>query len=124
MKKVFLIIVVMIIISMTILIIILKKSEENNFEINRENIIEFDGELIKIENEGDCIKLKEILEDGKYNLEICKGEITHKIVYNSEIYYIKKGCMEIQKGNKQAQMSEEDFKCLVEIIENSRNSLN
>ncbi len=88
---------------------------------NRDYIsIEFDEEIIKITNADDIARFKYILENLEYDSEICKGEITHKINYNNEIYYIKEGCREILKENKQAKITEEKLKCLLEIIQKNK----
>lgn len=87
--------------------------------------IEFDEEIIKITNVDDIAKFKYILENLEYDSEICKGEITHKINYNNEIYYLKEGCREIQKENKQSKITEDELKYLLEIIQkNKHNNIN
>lgn len=57
-----------------------------------------------------------LLEDSKYIDEVCNGINSHKIVLDGEIYYIKDGCSEIQKGRKQAKISKEDLNKFLKII--------
>lgn len=90
-------------------------------DTNKENTIdcisiEFDEEIIKITNVNDITKFKYILDNLVFDSEICKGEITHKINYNNKIYYIKEGCREILKENKQAKITEDNLKYLLEIM--------
>lgn len=94
-------------------------------DINKENSIdyiniEFDEEIIKITNVDDIAKIRYILDNLEYDSEICKGEITHKINYNNEIYYIKEGCREILKENKQAKITEDKLRYLLEIIQKNK----
>ena len=41
-----------------------------------------------------------------------------KITLNNEVYYIKEDCKEIQKGNKQAKITDEDLNTINNIISN------
>lgn len=36
---------------------------------------------------------------------------------DNETYYLKKDCKELQKGDKQAELTEEDLSAMLEIIE-------
>lgn len=75
-----------------------------------------EGKTIKITRTRDIEAIVSLLRDSKYNLEICDGINTHKIEVGKEVYYIKEGCQEIQKGRKQARISEKDFKDLMDRI--------
>lgn len=80
-------------------------------------IIEYEGKNIKITNHNDIDKISNILENSKYNAPICDGINTHKITIDNEIYYLKESCKEIQKGDKQAAITQEDLNTILEIIE-------
>ena len=58
-----------------------------------------------------------LLKDSKYINEPCDGINSHKIVLDNETYYIKDGCSEIQKGRKQAKISDPDFERFMKIVE-------
>lgn len=75
-----------------------------------------EGKTIKITRTRDIEAIVSLLKDSKYNLETCDGINTHKIEIDKEVYYIKEGCQEIQKGKKQARISEKDFKDLMDRI--------
>lgn len=82
-----------------------------------ENIeIDYEGQTVTITNIKDIGIIENILLNSKYNNEICNGINTHKITINNEIYYIKESCKEIQKGEKQAKISEEDLETINKII--------
>ncbi|MCI8309939.1 MAG: hypothetical protein HFJ45_07205 [Clostridia bacterium] len=86
-----------------------------------ENIeIEYEGKIVTINNIKDIGIIENMLVNSKYNNEICDGINTHKITLNNEIYYIKESCREIQKGEKQANISDEDLKIINQIIEKYR----
>lgn len=79
--------------------------------------IETNGITIIITGKNDIETIKNILINSKYNRELCWGINSHKITLGSEIYYLKEECKEIQKGNKQAKISEEDLENINKIIE-------
>lgn len=82
-----------------------------------ENIqIDYEGQTVNITNIKDIGIIENILLNSKYNNEICDGINTHKITLNNEIYYIKESCKEIQKGEKQAKISDEDLETINKII--------
>lgn len=81
------------------------------------NEIEKDNKIVSVNDKKKVDKLVSILENSKYNNELCKGIVTHKITVDGEIYYLKKDCQELQRGNKQAKLSDEDFNTILEIIE-------
>lgn len=74
------------------------------------------GKTIKITKTRDIEAIVSLLRDSKYDQEICDGINTHKIQIQNDIYYIKEGCQEIQKGRKQAKISQKDFNELMERI--------
>ncbi len=86
-----------------------------------ENIeIEYEGKIVTINNIEDIGIIENMLVNSKYNNEICDGINTHKVTLNNEVYYIKESCREIQKGERQAKISDEDLKIINQIIEKYR----
>ena len=75
-----------------------------------------EGATIKITRTRDIEKIVNLLKDSKYIKELCLGINTHVIKIEDDIYYIKQGCKEIQKGNKMAEVSDKDFQDLMDII--------
>ena len=84
--------------------------------------IEYEGQLITVTDNKDIGIIKNILLNSKYSNEICNGINTHKITMNNEIYYLKESCKEIQKGNKQANISKEDLETIKNIISKKINN--
>lgn len=82
--------------------------------------IEYEGKTIKITDYNDSNKISNILENSKYNAPICDGINTHKITIEGEIYYLKESCKEIQKGDKQSAITQEDLNTILEIINNNK----
>lgn len=82
--------------------------------------IEYEGKTIKIIDHNDSNKISNILENSKYNAPICDGINTHKITIEGEIYYLKESCKEIQKGDKQSAITQEDLNTILEIINNNK----
>ena len=80
--------------------------------------IEYEGKTVTITEYEDIEIIQNILVNSKYNNEICAGINTHKITLNNEVYYIKEDCKEIQKGNKQAKITDEDLNTINNIISN------
>ena len=76
-----------------------------------------DGKTVKVSKTRDIEFIIGLLEDSKYINEVCDGINSHKIILDNEIYYIKDGCKEIQKGKKQAKISDADFERFMKIIE-------
>lgn len=76
-----------------------------------------EGKTIQVSRTRDIEFIIRLLEDSKYINEICDGINSHKIVLDNEIYYIKDGCGEIQKGRKQAKISQEDLNKFLKIID-------
>lgn len=78
--------------------------------------IEYEGQTVTITNIKDIGTIENILINSKYNNELCAGINTHKITLNNDIYYIKESCKEIQKGDKQAKITDEDLENINNII--------
>lgn len=81
--------------------------------------VEHGGKTVEIRNRNDANIVYNILVNSKYHSELCDGINTHKITLDDEIYYIKESCREIQKGNKQASITEEDLHTILKIIEDN-----
>ncbi len=86
--------------------------KSNNIEI------EYKGQTIVINDMKDIGTIENILVNSKYNHELCNGINTHKINLNNAVYYIKEDCKEIQRGNKQAKITDEDLETINNIISN------
>ena len=92
------------------------KYELSNYDILDVELL-MDGKTVKVSKTRDIEFIIGLLEDSKYINEVCDGINSHKIVLDNEIYYIKDGCKEIQKGRKQAKISDADFEKLMKIIQ-------
>ena len=79
--------------------------------------VEYNGKTVEIRDYHDSNQLYNILVNLKYDSELCNGIDTHKIMLDSEVYYLKESCMEIQKGMKQAKLTKEDLATILEIID-------
>ena len=93
------------------------------YELPKTDIIEieYEGQIITITDIKDIGIIENILINSKYDNEICKGINTHKITLNNEVYYIKESCKEIQKGDKQSKITEEDLNTITNIFEKNIN---
>ena len=91
------------------------------YELSNHDFIDvvllMDGKTVKVSKTRDIEFIIGLLNDSKYINEVCDGINSHKIVLNNEIYYIKDGCGEIQKGRKQAKISKEDLNKFLKIID-------
>lgn len=92
------------------------------YDLSDENdiIVEYSDNIIKLKNHSDIDIVYNILVNSKYNFELCDGINTHKITIGNEVYYLKEGCMEIQKGDKQAKITREDLNTILKIIDNNQ----
>lgn len=90
--------------------------ENSNIEIE----LFMDGKTIEISKQQDIEFITNLLENSKYVNELCNGINTHKIKIGNEIYYLKESCAEIQKGKKQAIISNSDLTQLLKIIEDNK----
>ncbi len=79
--------------------------------------IEYEGHTVIVTDIKDIGLIENILLNSKYDRELCDGINTHKITLNNEVYYIKESCKEIQKGNKQSKITEDDFNTIINILE-------
>lgn len=82
--------------------------------------IEYEGQTITITHIKEIESIENILANSKYNGEICDGINTHKITLNNEVYYMKESCREIQKGDKQAKITDEDLETINNIISKNK----
>lgn len=96
-----------------------------NYDLPEQDIIEieYEGQKITITDAKEVGIIKNILLNSKYNNEICQGINTYKIRLNSDIYYIKEDCKEIQKGDKQAIISIDDLNTINNIIFNKMDNI-
>ena len=92
------------------------KYELSNYDILDVELL-MDGKTVKVSKTRDIEFIIGLLEDSKYINEVCDGINSHKIVLDNETYYIKDGCKEIQKGKKQAMISDADFEKLMKMIQ-------
>jgi len=76
-----------------------------------------EGKTVQVSRTRDIEFIINLLENSKYINEPCDGINTHKIKIGDEIYYLKESCLEIQKGRKQAKISDEDLVHLLKIID-------
>jgi hypothetical protein len=83
--------------------------------------IEYEGHTVTVTDIKDIGIIENILSNSKYDREICDGINTHKITLNNEVYYIKASCKEIQKGDKQSKITENDLNTITNIFEKSSN---
>ncbi len=89
--------------------------------INEINItIMNDNKIITINDNDEINKIYTILNNLKYDSDLCKGINTYKITINDEAYYLKGDCQEVQKGNKQSKISKEDLNTIIKIIDNNK----
>lgn len=93
------------------------------YELPKSNIIEieYEGKTVTVTDIKDIGIIENILLNSKYDGEICDGINTHKIILNNDIYYIKETCKEIQKGNRQAKITDKDLNTIKSIIDNAIN---
>ena len=93
------------------------------YELPKADIIEieYEGQTITVTDIKDIGIIENILLNSKYDGEICNGINTHKITLNNEVYYIKESCKEIQKGEKQSKITEEDLNTITNIFEKNIN---
>jgi len=95
-----------------------------NYELSNYESIDIElfmeGKTVQVSRIRDIEFIINLLENSKYINEPCNGINTHKIKIGDEIYYLKESCLEIQKGRKQAEISDEDLTQLLKIIENNK----
>ena len=70
----------------------------------------------------DTTKIKQILDGFSYDGELCDGIYSYEIIINDEEHYmVKQDCKAIEKGDKQADITEEELKSIEDIIEKNIN---
>ena len=92
------------------------KYELSNYDILDVELL-MDGKTVEVSKTRDIEFIIGLLEDSKYINEVCNGINSQKIVLYNKTYYIKDGCKEIQKGKKQAKISDANFEKLMKIIQ-------
>lgn len=92
-----------------------------NYELSDYESIDIElfmeGKTIQVSKKQDVEFIISLLKNSKYINEPCDGINTHKIKIGDEVYYLKESCAEIQKGRKQAKLSDEDLTQLLKIID-------
>ena len=92
-----------------------------NYKLSNQESIDvellMDGEKVQITRTRDIEFVVNLLKDSKYNRELCDGINTHKITIGKDVYYIKESCKEIQKGKKQAKISEVELNRFLKMVE-------
>ena len=93
------------------------------YELPEEKImqVEYDAKTVEITDQNEINKVQNILVNSKYDSELCKGSATYQITLEDETYYVKEDCMEIQKEDKQAKITQEDLDIILQIIEGAKN---
>lgn len=92
------------------------KYELSNYE-SIEIEVTIEGKSIQVSKTRDIEFIIRLFEDSKYINELCDGINTHKIKIGDDVYYLKESCSEIQKGKKQAKISEEDLNRFLKIVD-------
>ena len=94
-----------------------------NYELSNYESIDIElfmeGKTVQVSRTRDIEFIINLLKNSKYINEPCDGINTHKIKIGDEIYYLKESCLEIQKGRKQAKISDEDLEHLLKIIDDN-----
>ena len=95
-----------------------------NYKLSNYESVEIElfmeAKTVQVSRTRDIEFIINLLKDSKYINEPCDGIDTHKIKVGDEIYYLKESCSELQKGRKQAKISEEDLTHLLKIIDDNK----
>lgn len=83
--------------------------------------IEKGNNVYEVIDQDDKDRLLGILENSRYDREICNGMISYKIFVDKEVYVLKEACKEIQKGAKQTLLSDDDLESVLTIINKYEN---
>lgn len=75
------------------------------------------GKTIEITKQEYCDNIYNILVNSKYEEPLSFCVNTHKIIVDNEEYYLKKDCGQLQKGDKQAKLSQDDLETLLKLVE-------
>ena len=78
-----------------------------------------ENKTFKVSDKADVDFITNLLKNSKYIGEPCDGIIDYAITYDNDTYNILIGCSEINKGGKQATISDEDMNKLKKILVNS-----
>ena len=66
----------------------------------------------------DAIEVKQILDGFTYDGELCDGLYSYEIIISDEVHYrVKQDCKAIEKGDKQANITEDELRKIEDIIE-------
>lgn len=97
------------------------ENEYNNYVSNTQVIVNNYNNMPSITITGeDALIIKQVLNDFKYDKELCNGIYSYEIVIDDEEHYmVKRDCNAIEKGDKQTEISEEELKNIENIIENN-----
>ena len=97
------------------------ENEYNNYVSNTQVIVNNYNNMPSITITGeDALIIKQVLNDFKYDKELCNGIYSYEIVIDDEEHYmVKRDCKAIEKGDKQTEISEEELKNIENIIENN-----
>ena len=122
------IILIMIVLVFTILIstfFILRNNTKELKDIKELQVSGFEIQDNIIINGTDKEIIIEILEKLNYNRKICAGINKYTIkLDNGIVYGIKEECKEILKGDKQAEISDEDLNIILNIIDKNKKNSN
>ena len=100
-----------------------KEDESGAGEVELEVIISGYDNMANIIITGeDARKLKQILEGFNYDSELCDGIYSYTINIGNDVYSVKQSCKAIEKGEKQANITDEELKNIEEIIEKNINT--
>ena len=99
------------------------ENEYNNYVSNTQVIVNNYNNMPSITITGeDALIIKQVLNDFKYDKELCDGIYSYEIIINDEEHYmVKQDCKAIEKGDKQADITEEELKSIEDIIEKNIN---
>ena len=99
------------------------ENEYNNYVSNTQVIVNNYNNMPSITITGeDALIIKQVLNDFKYDKELCNGIYSYEIVIDDEEHYmVKQDCKAIEKGDKQADITEEELKSIEDIIEKNIN---
>ena len=78
------------------------------------------GARVTITEESDVAVIKNILKSYNYTEPPCDGITTHYIAFDNEAYSLLKDCNEINKGGKQAKISDNDLATILKSIEKTQ----
>ena len=73
--------------------------------------------IVEVTGRKDIDFIISLFIDSKYINDECDGINTYEITINNEKYYLKESCMEIQKGDKQTEISQEDLNVFLKIVD-------